>query len=85
MHGHSFIVTSPQRRPENQQRHSILPVNSNGGLYVKSTGEPTVHVDVARRRRRCEWEQPYTLSWRSASADDAEWMSGKSRARLAPS
>src|SRR5262245_62085205 len=24
------------------------------------------------------------LSWRSASADDAEWMSGKSRARLAP-
>ena len=25
-----------------------------------------------------------TLSWRSASADDAEWMSGKSRARLAP-
>jgi len=37
----------------------------------------------ALRRRRCEWEQPHTLSWRSAFADDAEWMSGKSRDRLA--
>src|SRR5262249_33256488 len=26
----------------------------------------------------------YNLSWRSALADDAEWMSGKSRDRLAP-
>jgi hypothetical protein len=25
-----------------------------------------------------EWERPHTLSWRSALADDAEWMSGKS-------
>ena len=25
-----------------------------------------------------------THSWRSATADDAEWMSGKSRTRLAP-
>ena len=31
-----------------------------------------------------EWERPHTLSWRSALADDAEWMSGKSRSRLAP-
>ena len=37
----------------------------------------------AVRRRWREWEQPHTLSWRSAVADDAEWMSGKSRARLA--
>jgi hypothetical protein len=37
----------------------------------------------AWRRRRCEWEQPHTISWRSAVADDAEWMSGKSRDRLA--
>jgi len=44
---------------------------------------PGVRHGALRRRRR-EWEQPYTLSWRSASADDAEWMSGKSRARLAP-
>src|SRR5215510_1529849 len=35
------------------------------------------------RRRWCEWEQPHTLSWRTAAADDAEWMSGKSRDRLA--
>src|SRR5262249_10032674 len=37
----------------------------------------------ALRRRWCEWEQPHTLSWRSTFVDDAEWMSGKSRARLA--
>src|SRR5262249_35687013 len=37
----------------------------------------------AGRRRWCEGEQPHTLSWRSAAADDAEWMSGKSRDRLA--
>ena len=46
-----------------------------------------LHPEVrhgALRRRWCEWEQPHTLSWRSATADDAEWMSGKSRARLAP-
>src|SRR5262249_53578455 len=38
----------------------------------------------AMRRRWCEWEQPHTLSWRAAWAADAEWMSGKSRNRLAP-
>ena len=38
----------------------------------------------ALRRRWCEWERPHTISWRSASADDAEWMFGKSRYRLAP-
>src|SRR5262249_40049322 len=38
----------------------------------------------AIRRRRWEWGQPPTLSWRAAWAADAEWMSGKSRARLAP-
>src|SRR5262249_33704941 len=38
----------------------------------------------AMRRRRCEWGQPHTLSWRAAWAADAEWMSGKSRNRLAP-
>lgn len=37
----------------------------------------------AMRRRWCEWEQPHTRSWRSAAADDAEWMSGKFRNRLA--
>src|SRR6516225_5261054 len=31
-----------------------------------------------------EWERPHTRSWRSAKADDAEGMSGKSRDRLAP-
>jgi hypothetical protein len=38
----------------------------------------------ASRRGGIEWERPYTLSWRSAMADDAEWMSAKSRSRLAP-
>jgi hypothetical protein len=45
------------------------------------------HPEVRRgaaRRRGIEWERPHTLSWRSALADDAEWMSGKSRNRLAP-
>ncbi len=28
--------------------------------------------------------QPHPLSWRAAAAADAEWMSGKSRSRLAP-
>jgi hypothetical protein len=41
--------------------------------------------DMAQRDAAgVKWEQPHTLSCRSASADDAEWMSGKSRARLAP-
>jgi hypothetical protein len=55
-----------------------------------STSRPRVglrsHPGVrhgAARRRRCEWERPANLSWRLASASDAEWMSGKSRARLA--
>src|SRR5579872_6807003 len=37
----------------------------------------------ALRRRGHEWGQPHTLSWRAALAADAEWMVGKSRARLA--
>src|SRR5262249_9901227 len=35
-------------------------------------------------RRGGDWGDPPTLSWRAAWAADAEWMSGKSRARLAP-
>jgi hypothetical protein len=45
------------------------------------------HPEVRRgalRHRGVEWERPHTLSWRSAVADHAEWMSGKSRNRLAP-
>jgi hypothetical protein len=45
------------------------------------------HPEVRRgasRRRGIEWERPHTLSWRSAMADDAEWMFGKYRNRLAP-
>ena len=37
----------------------------------------------AMRRRRREGGRPHTLSWRAAWAADAEWMSGKSRNRLA--
>src|SRR6516165_6132391 len=57
------------------------------GSTSRSRAGLRLHPEVghgARRRRWCEWEQPHTLSWCSASADDAEWMSGKSRARLAP-
>ena len=53
----------------------------------RSRAGPRSHPEVRRgasRRRGCEWERPHTLSWCSAKADDAEWMSGKSRDRLAP-
>ena len=53
----------------------------------RSVAGPRSHPEVRRgasRRRGIEWERPHTLSWRSAIADDAEWMSGKSRNRLAP-
>src|SRR5262249_39614260 len=56
------------------------------GFRSRSRAGLRLHPGVrhgAMRRRWCEWEQPHTLSWRSATADDAEWMSGKSRARLA--
>src|SRR6516164_2015043 len=46
-----------------------------------------LHPEVrhgAVRRRWCEWERPHYVSWRPAAAGDAEWMSGKSRSRLAP-
>src|SRR5262245_28669851 len=31
------------------------------------------------KESRREYEQPHTVSWRSAAANDAEWMFGKSR------
>src|SRR5262245_30714552 len=56
-------------------------------LTSRSSAGPRLHPEVrpgAARRRRCEWGQPHTLSWRPAAAGDAEWISGKSRTRLAP-
>src|SRR5208283_3815673 len=53
----------------------------------RSRAGPRPHPEVRRgasRRRGIEWERPHTLSWRSTKVDDAEWMSGKSRNRLAP-
>src|SRR5262245_2167674 len=53
----------------------------------RSVAGPRSHPEVRRgawRRRGMEWERPHTLSGRSAEADDAEGMSGKSRNRLAP-
>jgi len=50
------------------------------GSTSRSRAGLRLHPEVrhgAMRRRWCEWEQPHTLSWRSAAADDAEWMSGK--------
>jgi hypothetical protein len=57
------------------------------GFHVKIEGGTQVAPGArhgAVRRRRCEWGQPHTLSGRAAWAADAEWMSGKSRTRLAP-
>src|SRR6516164_6049243 len=58
----------------------------SGGFTSRSRAGLRLHPEVrhgAKRRRWCEWEQPHTLSWHSASVGDAEWMSGKSRFRLA--
>lgn len=58
----------------------------SGGLQVKTESGTQVASEVrhgAVRRRRCEWERPHNVSWHSAAADDAEWMPGKSRDRLA--
>jgi transposase len=75
---------------------SLLPGSCWAGVsafrrFEGSTSWPRaglrLHPEVrhgARRRRWCEWGQPHTLSWHAASAADAEWMSGKSRNRLAP-
>src|SRR5262249_27504559 len=43
-------------------------------------GSDMAHCDAAG----VNWGQPHTLSWRPATAGDAEWMFGKSRTRLAP-
>jgi hypothetical protein len=78
------------------KRISICVLNETGQVAHRSQvrtidqigcipGSDMAHCDAAGvRRRRREWEQPHTDSWRSAAAADAEWMSGKSRARLAP-
>jgi hypothetical protein len=66
----------------------IITQNTEKGLTSGSRGRPRSHPEVRRgasRRRGIEWERPHTVSWRSAIADDAEWLSGKSRNRLAPS
>ena|SRR5438093_9433609 len=71
-------ATQPTRRFRGQ---------GSTGFRSRSRAGLRLHPEVrhgALRRRWCEWEQPHTLSWRSATADDAEWMSGKFRARLAP-
>ena len=56
-------------------------------LFAYDSDRDAVRWSVANERmaKRVEMVgQPHTLSWRSATADDAEWMSGKSRDRLAP-
>jgi hypothetical protein len=58
-----------------------------GHFHARSRAGLKVHPVVghgALQRRWCEWEQPNKLSWRSAAADDAEWMFERSRDRLAP-
>ena len=73
---------SPPRLRSEAHRHNgeeAVQVKIESGTQVASRG-PTWRIATPR----CEWEQPHTLSWRSAIADDAEWMSGKSRDRLAP-
>src|SRR5262245_17638335 len=72
------------------------PGQSAAGIQIRSgaTGSTSSAKAVRRlhprvrhgalRRRRCEGEQPHTISWRAAEATDAEEMSRKSRARRAP-
>ena len=70
-----------------RREKSLKTRRGSTGSTSRSRAGLRLHPEVrhgALRRRWCEWEQPHTLSWRSAAADDAEWMSGKSRARLAP-
>src|SRR5262249_12881614 len=50
---------------------------------VRDSGRTPGDRHGAMRRRRREWGRPHTLSWRAAWAGDAEWLSGKSRNRLA--
>src|SRR6516225_5285567 len=60
---------------------------SEEGSTSRSRAGRRLHPEVghgAVRRRWCEWGQPHNVSWRAALAADAEWMSGKSRNRLAP-
>ena len=56
-----------------------VDVEIESGIQVASR-----RVPWRLRRRGHEWGQPHYLSWRTALAADAEWMVGKSRARLAP-
>ena len=72
-------------RREGHNAQAILV--SSRSFTSRSRAGLRLHPEVrhgALRRRWCEWEQPHYLSWCSASADDAEWMFGKSRTRLAP-
>src|SRR5581483_10130497 len=55
---------------------------STSSSRAGSRSDPVVRHG-ALRRRQGEWGRPYYVLWRSALADDAEWMHGKSRYRLA--
>src|SRR5262245_15423382 len=66
---------------------------SGGGLRCDPCGGPWPRAGLRASLRTSDTvprvvthagEQPHTLSWRSLAADDAGWMFGKSRTRLAP-
>jgi hypothetical protein len=72
---------------ERQDRPSIQAGQARSGFESRSRAGLRLHPEVrhgATRRRRCEWEQPQITHGAPPTTDDAEWMSGKSRARLAP-
>src|ERR1043166_3122235 len=82
------LVILAWRRARRNEEAMVRRCRGPGSRGVRSRSRaglrlhPGVRHGATRRRWR-EWEQPHTISWRSAVADDAEWMSGKSRDRLA--
>src|SRR6516165_7381557 len=83
----TVILPWRKMRHNEQANRRELAKSGSGGFTSRSRAGLRLHPGDrhgALRRRRCEWEQPYTLSWRSAKADDAEWMFGQSRSRLCP-
>jgi hypothetical protein len=82
------ILPRPCGRPGGARRHGSRKQREVRSVprqdRERDSGCIPGHRHGARRRRWREWEQPHTLSWRAAWAADAEWMSGKSRNRLAP-
>jgi hypothetical protein len=65
-------------------RHVLIATERKGDPHgPEIRGDVYLLNNETLQVRKLE-QRPHTLSWRSAEADDAEWMSGKSHHRLAP-